>query len=178
MNYKLIRSIRKSIAITVSLEGELIVRAPSTASKKVIDNFVLSKKIWIEAAKAKVASYKPTEIEKPLEDEEIAKYKKLAKEYIKEKADFFANKMGVTYKSVKVNSAKTRWGSCNKSGMINFSYRLILAPRELVDYVIVHELAHLKELNHSKKFWSIVEQEMPDYKARQASLSKWNRGAI
>jgi hypothetical protein len=178
MDYKLIRSIRKTITITVSLQGEVIVRAPHDTSKRVIDNFILSKKAWIEATQEKFKGRPLTHMDKPIEDAEITALKKKAKEYINERAEYFAQRMGVRYKSIKINSAKTRWGSCNRSGMINFSYRLILAPPALVDYVIIHELAHLKELNHSSKFWKIVYEELPDYKDKQAALSEWNRGTL
>ena len=178
MDYKLIRSIRKTITITVSLQGEVIVRAPHDTSKKIIDRFILSKKEWIEQAQARIANRQMTVMDKPLEDKEINLHKKNAKEYINHRAEYFAARMGVKYKSIKINSAKTRWGSCNRSGMINFSYRLILAPPELVDYVIVHELAHLKELNHSSKFWKVVYEELPDYKEKQARLSLWNKGDL
>ena len=78
--------------------------------------------------------------------------------------------MGLEHGEVKINSAKTRWGSCNRKGNINFTYRLLFVPEEVIDYVVVHELAHLKEMNHSAGFWSVVEQTMPDYKARRKKL--------
>jgi predicted metal-dependent hydrolase len=178
MDYKLIRSIRKSITITVSLQGEVLVRAPHDTAKKTIDTFILSKKSWIEQAQSRLKNRQMTNMDKPMEEEEINENKKKAKEYITKRAEYFALRMGVRYKSIKINSAKTRWGSCNKSGMINFSYRLILAPPALVDYVIIHELAHLKELNHSAKFWKVVHEELPDYKEKQKALSLWNKGEL
>lgn len=81
--------------------------------------------------------------------------------------------MGVQYEKVKVNSAKTRWGSCNSRENINFTYRLIFAPEDVIDYVVVHELAHLKEMNHSHRFWSAVEEIMPDYREQRRRLKEF-----
>lgn len=97
-------------------------------------------------------------------------YKKSALQFIKPRVDYFANIMGVEPSSVKISSAVHRWGSCSESGNLNFSWRLIMAPQEAVDYVVVHELAHLKELNHSDRFWKIVSQILPDYKKREKLL--------
>jgi predicted metal-dependent hydrolase len=81
--------------------------------------------------------------------------------------------MGFQPGEVKINSAKTRWGSCNRKGSVNFTYRLLFVPEELIDYVVVHELAHLKEMNHSDRFWSVVAQTMPDYKERRRQLREY-----
>ncbi len=81
------------------------------------------------------------------------------------------------FKRIRISSARTRWGSCSTSGTISFTYRLIMAPPEVVDYVIIHELVHTKIHNHSKTFWRRVEQIMPDYKARQSWLKK-NGGSL
>lgn len=97
-------------------------------------------------------------------------YKKLALQFIKPRVDYFANIMGVTPSAVKISSAVHRWGSCSGRGNLNFSWRLIMAPQENVDYVVVHELAHLKEFNHSDKFWKIVSHVLPDYKKREKLL--------
>ena len=76
---------------------------------------------------------------------------------------------------VRISGAKTRWGSCSRKGTINFTYRLMFVPEELADYVVVHELAHLKEMNHSGRFWSVVEQVMPDYRARRKKLREFEK---
>lgn len=96
-------------------------------------------------------------------------YKEQAKIIIEERVDFYSKKMNLKYNSIKINSAKTRWGSCSIRKTLNFSYRIIMAPIEVIDYVIVHELAHTKEMNHQKKFWNIVISIMPNYKIHK----KW-----
>jgi len=84
----------------------------------------------------------------------------------------FAPLVGKAPQQVRITSAKTRWGSCSAKGGLNFSWRLLCAPPEAMDYVVVHELAHLIEFNHSSRFWAIVEGILPDYKARRQSLKE------
>lgn len=103
-------------------------------------------------------------------------YKKEAKKYIEKRINFIAEQNKLEFNSLKITSAKTRWGSCTSAKNINFSYRLIMAPIKTIDYVIVHELAHLTEMNHSKDFWYLVEKMMKDlypwdYKVHKKWLS-------
>lgn len=97
-------------------------------------------------------------------------YKKLAVSVLKVKTEDYAEKMGVAPTNVKINSAKSRWGSCSGRNSINFSWRLIMADERCVDYVVVHELAHILEHNHSARFWALVGQYIPDYKQQNKSL--------
>jgi predicted metal-dependent hydrolase len=98
-------------------------------------------------------------------------YREQARKILQERVDLFANQYGFQYQDIKINSARTRWGSCSAKGSLNFSWRLILAPLERVDYVVVHELVHTVHHNHSKRFWSKVATILPDYKERK----KWFR---
>ncbi len=100
----------------------------------------------------------------------ILLYKDLAKQYLLSRVSLYSKQMGLIPSAVKINSAKTRWGSCSSKKSINFSWRLILAEDEVIDYVVVHELAHLKEMNHSQRFWSLVESVFPDYERRKQGL--------
>ena len=102
-------------------------------------------------------------------------YRTAAKSYLTERTAVFAARMGVSPSAVKVNGANTRWGSCSAKGSINFSWRLMMAHDEVIDYVVVHELAHLRELNHSPHFWAIVAEVLPDYKSRQVRLVQLQR---
>ena len=99
-------------------------------------------------------------------------YKNLAKRTIVAKVDVFEKKMSVKPTNIKINSAKTRWGSCSAKKSINFSWRLIMADDDVIDYVVVHELAHIIELNHSARFWAVVENVLPDYRNQRAKLKK------
>lgn len=96
-------------------------------------------------------------------------YKKQAGIVFYERIEHFARQMGIEYQNLKVSSAMRRWGSCTSQNTINLTWRLIMAPVEIIDYVVVHELAHVRQKNHSKKFWLIVENVLPDYKERR----KW-----
>ena len=105
----------------------------------------------------------------------IEVYKCLAKSYIPKKTLEIAETLGLKPSVIRITSAKTRWGSCSTKGSINFSYRLILAPDELIKYVIIHELCHLKEHNHGQNFWNLVESILPDYRSRRAKLIEFQR---
>jgi len=97
-------------------------------------------------------------------------YRKQAKSYIPARTSRFAEKMGLSYRSIKINGAKKRWGSCSSAGNLNFTWRLMMAPPEMIDYVIVHELCHLKEPNHSRAFWDRVGAVIPDYRQKRRWL--------
>ena len=163
MTYKLIRSNRKSIAIEVHPEG-VLVRAPYLASQAQIDAFVLSKASWIAKAQAKIAAV-PTQ--KPAEDmltmEEIRDLANRALAYIPTRVKHYAPLIGVSYGRITIRNQRSRWGSCSTKGNLNFNCLLMLTPPEVIDSVIVHELCHRKEMNHSKAFYAEVLRVFPDY---------------
>jgi len=97
-------------------------------------------------------------------------YKQEAKEIITDRAKVFAKQMGVDFSAIKINNAQKRWGSCNHKNHLNFGWKLILQPLELVDYVVIHELAHVCHKNHSKNFWQLVAEHCPDFKERRRRL--------
>ncbi len=99
-------------------------------------------------------------------------YKREASKKISERVHWYARQRGLNYKQVKISYAQKRWGSCSPSGNLNFSWRLIMAPLPVIDYVVVHELAHLLEKNHSSAFWEKVHLFMPDYKTHRSWLKK------
>lgn len=100
-------------------------------------------------------------------------YRKIAKDNFEKRIYVFAQLMGLKFSKVKLSSATKRWGSCSSLGNINLNWRLIMAPQEIIDYVIVHELSHLKEMNHSQKFWNEVGKVLPDYKERRNWLKNY-----
>lgn len=99
-------------------------------------------------------------------------YRAQARSYIAARLEYFSHSHNMKPAGLRISSARTRWGSCSRKGMLSFTWRLVMAPPEVVDYVIVHELAHLREMNHSPVFWALVEKMLPDYKQRRAWLKK------
>lgn len=171
IEYHLIRSDRRSIGIEVDREGKVTVRAPYSCEKKRIDRFLLEKENWIRQ-KVKLQKENATKRQEKREMPEAEKkyYRNLAREVLGARTGYYARKMGVTYGRISIREQKTRWGSCSSAGNLNFNWKLVLMPPELLDYVVVHELAHRKEMNHSPRFWAIVERELPDYCNRREKL--------
>lgn len=99
-------------------------------------------------------------------------YRSKAEEVIHDRLEHFNEHYGFQYFKVTLRNQKTRWGSCSHAGNLNFNWRLIMAPIEVIDYVVVHELCHLKEMNHSYRFWSLVEKTLPDYRVTRNWLKK------
>lgn len=168
-DYKLIRSKRKTMALEVALDGSVTVRTPIKCTDREIAKFVEQYKNWIETAKLKQKKRAENHPKEPTE-EEIKALKQRAKEVIPERARFFEELTGLKATSVKITSAKTRFGSCSAKNGLCFSYRLMLYPDSAVDYVIVHELCHTVHHNHSRQFWNLVAKIMPDFKNRQQLL--------
>lgn len=161
MEYSVIYSKRKTLSLQVK-DSEVIVRAPRGISKKYIESFVQKHESWI--SEKLVLCEKRREREAGLTDEAIEILKKEAKIYFKEELDKYSGIMGLKYSRMRITSAKKRFGSCNTNGVICFSYRLMLYPVLAREYVVIHELAHLKYMNHSTEFYRLIEQYMPDYK--------------
>ena len=177
MKYKLEKSSRKSISVQIK-GGEIIVRAPMRMKKEDIDRFLEDHRDWIEE-NLKKAQAEKEKIEKapPLTYSEIEKLSVKALEIIPPRAQYYAGLLGVKYSKITVRNQKTRWGSCSSKGNLSFNCLLMLAPIEVLDSVIVHELCHLKEMNHSKRFYDEVLRVFPDYYKHHAWL-KENGGVL
>lgn len=177
--YTVVRSKRKTISIQIKSDGSIIVRAPRRASNYDIASFVQSKEDWInkhlievreEAAKEEDIVY--------LTDEEIKYITGLAKTIIPSRVEYYADLMGVDYGRVTIKHQKTRWGSCSGKKNLNFNCLLMLTPPEVLDSVVVHELCHLKEMNHSKRFYDEVYKVFPDYDECDKWIKKNGRSII
>ena len=169
MTYKLIRSNRKTIAIEVRSEG-VIVRAPIRAPLSEIEALVKAKTAWITSTQAKLAATPPPPpVENPLSMEEIRALADKALAYIPGRVKHYAQLLGVTYGRITIRNQKSRWGSCSGKGNLNFNCLLMLTPPEVIDSVVVHELCHRKEMNHSKAFYDLVLSVFPNYWA----CDKW-----
>ncbi len=194
-SYDVIRSRRRSIAIEINREGNIRVRAPYNVGNMQIRRFVEDKSDWIARTLEKIEKNREklsrdqggpeyggngdndtgddgtfsTDRLPPLSDADIRTLAERAKEVIPRKVAYFASIAGVTYGRITIRNQKTRWGSCSTKGNLNFNCLLMQAPEDILDYVIVHELCHRKEMNHSKAFWAEVEHILPDYK----KSSRW-----
>ncbi|MFA5113735.1 MAG: M48 family metallopeptidase [Candidatus Margulisiibacteriota bacterium] len=151
----------------ITADAELVVRAPKYLSDRDIARFIAQKRVWIERNIARQAS-RPKPV--VLTDEERARWRQVARERITERCRYFSELTGYRPAKVRITAARSRWGSCGAKGNINFTWRLALAPPAVIDYVIVHELAHLAELNHSARFWQRVSQVVPDHRVHRRWL--------
>ncbi|HBO84370.1 MAG: metal-dependent hydrolase [Deltaproteobacteria bacterium GWC2_42_11] len=214
---KVIKSHRKTIALVITQDSALVVRAPFFTPLEYIQKLIEKKRFWINKKQEEIRkrpivkpkefvsgegflflgkSYKLEIMDDLLTDIElqdtlrisrtrlpvaketlIAWYKERALEKIKERCEWYARLIGYKPTSVKITGAKRRWGSCGPRGTLNFSWRLIMTPLEVVDYVVVHELVHLKEKSHAKRFWNKVRAILYDYKKREKWL-KENKAAV
>ena len=165
--YTLVRSSRKTISIVIKTTGEVEVRCPKKCSKRDVEAFVVSKEAWIQKHLDAIGKRPEVQL---LSEAERKRLTEQAARILSEKVRFYTDKMGVTVNRITVRSQRTRWGSCSVKGNLNFNCLLMLCPEEVQDYVVVHELCHRKELNHSPRFWAEVERILPDYKIRQTWL--------
>jgi predicted metal-dependent hydrolase len=212
MDFDVIRSRRKTIAVEITKAGRVLVRAPLKLARSEVLAFVRQHRAWIarKLAQARVLQGEGTP-RRFLEGETFpflgeqhrlryvaggeylrkengefllgadlssragdlfrTWYRARAREILEDRVAHFALRMGLSCRSVRITDAKERWGSCNASGSLNFAWRLVMAPPPVIDYVIVHELAHLVEMNHSRRFWDCVARVLPDHPVRR----KWLR---
>ena len=211
---EIIRSRRKTIALIVTHDARLVIRAPAKIPVKYLYEFALQKKLWIQQKQAsarenfkevlpktftggetfwflgqsyplRIEDESHTSIEFTQEELIIPQhllpqakellvewYRKQASDTIRERVEWYAQQSGFYYTSVRISDAKKRWGSCGVNGGLNFSWRLVMAPLDMIDYVVIHELVHVEERNHSPRFWNKVEKALPDYKQRRKWLKE------
>lgn len=164
MEYKLQRSRRKSITISIESDGTVFVKAPLSIPESQIEEVIERKSDWI------VNRLEQQKKRRIFTEKEIADYRRQAKQVFTERVHYYEPLLGVQALGIRIKDQKTRWGSCSNKGNINLNWRLILAPGEVMDYVIIHELCHLREMNHSQAFWKLVESICPDYREHRQWL--------
>ena len=164
-SYTLIPAKRKTIAIHITPTGQVEVRYPRRMPKREATEFLRSREKWVLA-------HLPGCIPDALTGEELRQLACQAAEWFPERVAVFAPQVGVTYGRITIRSQKTRWGSCSAKGNLNFNCLLMLAPEEVRDYVVIHELCHRKHMNHSPAFWQAVAKIMPDFAKRRAWLKE------
>lgn len=171
-DYKLIKTKRKTICLSVNNELQVIVRAPMHANKQSIDSFVEKHTKWIERQKKIIQDRNNNHVNNALSKEDIENLKALAKDLLPKRVKYYSDIMGVSPSGIKITSAKSRWGSCSYKNSLCFSYRIMLLPLELIDLIVVHELAHIRVKDHSKRFYDEVYKYMPDYNTKKQNLRK------
>ena len=177
MDGKITYSRRKSLSLRIAPDGSLDIRAPIGMPRREIDRFLEEKADWIETNRAQVLRDRQLGEKNAITAEQLETLKDLAQGPILESLRAFAPQMGVTYGRVTIRCQKSRWGSCSSAGNLNFNCLLALAPREVLDYVVVHELAHRLHMDHSAAFWQEVEKVLPDYRVCRDWLRQ-NGGAL
>ena len=174
ISYQIIRSSRKTMSLQIRPDGSVIVRSPRRVPVSEIQAFVRSKEAWISGHLERIFSRPRIS---PLTQAEKEALSADARVHLSRKTAFWAERAGVSYGRITIRMQKTRWGSCSAEGNLNFNLLLMLAPEPVQDYVVVHELCHRKEMNHSARFWAEVEKLIPDYRTCRKWL-KDNGGAL
>lgn len=171
----LIKSNRRSLGITVNPGGEIIIRAPKFMTNTSIMSQLQEKSAWILKTYEKQRKIQPVTHAEEKSHQTLAlekRYRDAAKDYIPKRVEYYHPFTGGNYQKITIRDPKTRWGSCSSNGTLSFSFRLMLAPPRVLDYVVVHELCHLTHMNHSKEFWNMVENILPDYKEHRKWLKE------
>ena len=175
---EIIRSARKTLSLQVTRDMRVVVRAPFWVSAREIERFVSERSSWIEDKMTVMRkAFEQAQTQPKFTDAELAEMTKKAREVITRRVEFFAAQMGVSYGRITVRHQTTRYGSCSAKGNLSFNCILVQCPWWVLDYVVVHELCHLKQLNHSSAFWAEVSAAMPDYEKAREWL-KENGGAL
>ena len=163
MEFEVIRSNRKTMAIEIK-QSKLTVKAPLLATNEEINAFMLKNKSWIEKHVAEAQAHQQAmDSVEQLSMDKIRLLADKALVYIPERVKYYAPLVGVTYGRITIRNQRSRWGSCSSKGNLNFNCMLMLAPPEVIDSVVVHELCHRKEMNHSDRFYAEVLRVFPEY---------------
>lgn len=171
--YRVIRSSRRSIGLEVRPGGEILLRLPLGASLRQGEHFMREKQAWLMQ---KLAAARPPQPEPT--PQQVAALTRRALEVLPARLDYWTRQLGVVCQGLRITSARKRYGSCSAKGRICFSYRLMLHHPDAIDYVVLHEAAHLKHLNHGPAFHDCLRRHMPDYRRREALLRQGPLTAI
>lgn len=163
----------KNLRITITREGQIKVSKPKHINISQVESFILSKSTWINHHLDRIRSIPIKETQKPkLTRKDYLLHKNTALELVTKKLALYNQHYCFDYKNISIKNTKTRWGSCSRRSYLNFNYKIALIPEHLADYIIVHELCHLGQFNHSQKFWNLVAETIPDYAVRVRELRK------
>ncbi len=161
----------KHLGLSVYCDGRVVVTVPYSANTKNVLSFVLEKSKWVQKKLHYYSGFENVSLAQ-LKRSDYIKHKEEARILIYKQLDTFSKIYGFSYNKVSIRNQKTCWGSCTEKGNLNFNYKILFLAEELGNYIIVHELCHLKEMNHSPKFWELVAQEVPNHKDIRKQLRK------
>lgn len=169
LEYTLIRSSRKTVGIQITPEGKVLLRCPRRLSEEKARAFLEQKWDWVERHLAKIQAVPQLP---PFPEDELRELAERLRPVLAERLEYFAPLVGVSFGRVTIRCQHTRWGSCSSKGNLNFNCLLALAPPDVLDYIVVHELCHRKEMNHSPRFWAEVARVLPGYKTQERWLKE------
>ena len=165
-----ISSKARRMRLAVYCSGAVVVTAPRRMDLSLVERFVTEKATWLAKKIEYFKNIPKTNI--PLSKDDLSRYKLQAHELATARLEYFNQFYGFKYKRVCIKSQKTKWGSCSSKGNLNFNFKIALLTPEQADYIIVHELCHLGELNHSRRFWDLVRKTIPNYKQIKLELRR------
>ena len=175
--FEIIHSKRKTVSIQIKSDGRIVVRAPLRMSKADITRLVEEKSGWIEKHLAQLRRQNGS-AEPAFTAAQLRQLAEAAQQDLPRRAARFAPLVGVSYGRITIRAQKSRWGSCSSKGNLNFNCLLMLCPEEVRDYVVVHELCHRKEMNHSDRFWQELARVLPDYEKQRKWLKTNGNGLV
>lgn len=171
LSYTLRRSTRaRALRLSVRPDGAVVVSAPHFLGLAAIERFLAKHAAWV---RRKVEVMRGRSLIR-IARSDIRRLKEQARRFVHERCAYYANLYDVSFHKISIRAQKSRWGSCSKNGNLSFNYRLAALPEHLREYIIVHEVCHLVELNHSKRFWALVEKSVPNHRAARKELRAVN----
>lgn len=177
VEYLLRQRVSGSIRMTINSSGNMTVSVPIGMPQMFVDRFLHSKADWILTNLAKIKQRAPVKNSAELERQYI-RYRPLARRLARERLEYFNQFYGFKYEKISIRNQSSRWGSCSASGTLSFNYRIALVDPQMADFVIVHELCHTKEMNHSPRFWGLVAKTLPNYKQLQRKFRQFDLNTI
>jgi len=160
----------KRMRLAIYCDGSFVVTKPMGLSENIVEKFIIRKSNWIIT---KIEYFKQFGVEIFKDDQrKYLTHKEEALNFIEKRTKHFNKIYNLRFNKINIKNQKTRWGSCSKKGNLNFNYKILLLPKYIADYIIVHELCHLKEFNHSRKFWNLVAKSIPNYYNIKKELNK------
>lgn len=161
----------RRMRLAIYCDGNFVVTAPRNTSENIVEQFIIRKSQWI-LDKLEYFKSISGQIFARGAKKDYAKHKEQALILAQKRIEYFNKACGFRFNKINIRNQKTRWGSCSRKGNLNFNYKIALLPERLADYIVVHELCHLKEFNHSQKFWNLVAKIMPDYLENRNELKR------